>query len=179
MALDYLPSPGWAVIYGETPSATRWSELGDNDDALATGAGIDDLAILTRHIAALGITAPKIAGLPGSKQENTTNSAATKLRIEVGSGLIVGAAASEISKTVTFSTAFASRPYVVANAIGYKAGGGGIYDPTSVANDWGGQAASAVKPTTTTTVIRMRRIDGAAYTTGTDYYFNWIAIGEA
>lgn len=60
MALDYLPSPGWAVIYGETPSATRWSELGDNDDALATGAGIDDLAILTRHIAALGITYPKI-----------------------------------------------------------------------------------------------------------------------
>lgn len=51
MALDYLPSPGWAVIYGETPSATRWSELGDNDDALATGAGIDDNAIAARHLA--------------------------------------------------------------------------------------------------------------------------------
>lgn len=50
MALDYLPSPSWAVIYGETPSATRWSELGTNDDALATAAGIDDLAILTRHL---------------------------------------------------------------------------------------------------------------------------------
>lgn len=57
MALDYLPSPGWAVIYGETPSATRWSELGDNDDALATGAGIDNLAILNRHLAA-GIVDP-------------------------------------------------------------------------------------------------------------------------
>ena len=50
MALDYLPSPGWAVIYGETPSATRWSELGDNDDALATGAGWDDAIIKTRHL---------------------------------------------------------------------------------------------------------------------------------
>lgn len=59
MALDYLPSPGWAVIYGETPSATRWSELGDNDDALATGAGIDDLAILTRHLAAGAATDDK------------------------------------------------------------------------------------------------------------------------
>ena len=51
MALDYLPSPSWAVIYGETPSADRWSELGENDDALATGAGIDDDAIIARHIA--------------------------------------------------------------------------------------------------------------------------------
>lgn len=59
MALDYLPSPGWAVIYGETPSATRWSELGDNDDALATGAGIDDLAILTRHIKDAAVTSRK------------------------------------------------------------------------------------------------------------------------
>lgn len=50
MALDYLPSPGWAVIYGETPSATRWSELGDNDDALATGAGLDSNFLLTRHL---------------------------------------------------------------------------------------------------------------------------------
>lgn len=55
MALDYLPSPGWAVIYGETPSASRWSELGENDDALATGAGIDDNAIIKRHMAAASV----------------------------------------------------------------------------------------------------------------------------
>lgn len=60
MALDYLPSPSWAVIYGETPSATRWSELGENDDALATGAGIDDLAILTRHLNAGAVTNEKM-----------------------------------------------------------------------------------------------------------------------
>lgn len=58
MALDYLPSPSWAVIYGETPSATRWSELGDNDDALATGAGIDDFAIIARHLG-YGAVLPK------------------------------------------------------------------------------------------------------------------------
>jgi len=60
MALDYLPSPGWAVIYGETPSADRWSELGENDDALATGAGIDDDAILARHLAPLSVKARNI-----------------------------------------------------------------------------------------------------------------------
>lgn len=69
MALDYLPSPGWAVIYGETPSATRWSELGDNDDALATGAGIDDNAILARHIAnnAVGVTELDLSTLPNNR----------------------------------------------------------------------------------------------------------------
>lgn len=60
MALDYLPSPGWAVVYGETPSADRWSELGENDDALATGAGIDDAAILNRHLSAAAVKAANI-----------------------------------------------------------------------------------------------------------------------
>lgn len=63
MALDYLPTPSWSVVYGETPSASKWSELGANDDALATGAGIDDLAILTRHIANGGAG----AGVTGAK----------------------------------------------------------------------------------------------------------------
>lgn len=61
MALDYIPSPGWAVIYGETPSATRWSELGDNDDALATGAGLDDNSIIARHVASNAIAAKNLA----------------------------------------------------------------------------------------------------------------------
>ena len=65
MALDYLPSPGWAVIYGETPSATRWSELGDNDDSLATGAGIDDLAILNRHLALSSVKENNLSTVAG------------------------------------------------------------------------------------------------------------------
>lgn len=60
MALDYLPSPGWAVVYGETPAADRWSELGENDDALATGVGLDDSAIKTRHLDNASVTSPKI-----------------------------------------------------------------------------------------------------------------------
>lgn len=60
MPLTYLPSPNWAVVYGEVPSATRWSELGLNDNSLATGAGIDSLAILTRHYNTASITEDKI-----------------------------------------------------------------------------------------------------------------------
>lgn len=89
MALDYLPSPGWAVIYGETPSATRWSELGDNDDALATGAGIDDLAILNRHIANASVKQNKLitptAGSTTLRTSNFTTTSSSPVDITGGS----------------------------------------------------------------------------------------------
>lgn len=50
MALDYLPTPNWSVVYGEVPSASKWSQLGGNDNALALGTGWDDNVILNRHI---------------------------------------------------------------------------------------------------------------------------------
>ena len=83
MALDYLPSPSWAVIYGETPSADRWSELGENDDALATGAGMDDGFLATRHVPAGLITAAmrsqmvKSGTLSGAQLSSTGNKVVT------------------------------------------------------------------------------------------------------
>lgn len=47
-----VPNPGWNVVYGEIPAATKWSQLGANDDALAAGTGISDGAIINRHLAA-------------------------------------------------------------------------------------------------------------------------------
>lgn len=60
MALDYLPTPNWSVVYGEVPSASKWSQLGGNDNSLALGTGIDDLAILARHIALLAVKGKNI-----------------------------------------------------------------------------------------------------------------------
>lgn len=55
-----VPNPGWNVVYGEIPAASKWSQLGANDDALAAGTGISDDAILTRHILAGNVTVPKL-----------------------------------------------------------------------------------------------------------------------
>lgn len=40
-----LPWPSWSVVFGEQPTAAKWSELGANDDALAAGTGLNDGAL--------------------------------------------------------------------------------------------------------------------------------------
>lgn len=41
-----LPYPGWNVVYGATPTAAYWSQLGANDDALAAGTGFNSSAVI-------------------------------------------------------------------------------------------------------------------------------------
>ncbi len=43
---------GQSFVFGEQPSATKWNYLWDNDYALADGSGIEDDAIIARHISA-------------------------------------------------------------------------------------------------------------------------------
>lgn len=45
-----VPYPGWNVVYGEIPAASKWSQLGANDDALAAGTALNDNAVVNRHI---------------------------------------------------------------------------------------------------------------------------------
>lgn len=42
---------GQTFVFGETPSATKWQYLWDNDYALADGTGIDNNAIAARSLA--------------------------------------------------------------------------------------------------------------------------------
>lgn len=54
-----LPNPGWSVVYGEVPAASKWSQLGANDDALSNGSGLIDNALITRHYTNGSVTDPK------------------------------------------------------------------------------------------------------------------------
>ena len=45
-----LPYPSWNVVYGEIPAASKWSQLGANDDALAAGTAFTDRAIKSEAI---------------------------------------------------------------------------------------------------------------------------------
>lgn len=115
MALDYLPSPGWAVIYGETPSATRWSELGDNDDALATGVGIDDLAILNRHLA-----------LSSVKANNLDASAFNRFRAVKTASQTMSGAAGTFQKVTYPVSVTANAAYSIASST-FTAPAAGVY----------------------------------------------------
>jgi len=45
-----IPNPGWNVVAFEQPTAAKWSQLGENDDALSDGTGIQTGVILTEHL---------------------------------------------------------------------------------------------------------------------------------
>lgn len=46
----------WSVTAGEIPTTAYWNILGSNDASFNTGTGINDGAILTRHLAANNVT---------------------------------------------------------------------------------------------------------------------------
>lgn len=50
----------WSVVYGEQPTAAKWNQLGTNDAGFKDGTNIDNLAILTRHLADGNATTAKV-----------------------------------------------------------------------------------------------------------------------
>lgn len=51
---------GQTFVFGETPSATKWQYIWDNDYALADGTGIEDEAIQDRHVQDANIPVAKL-----------------------------------------------------------------------------------------------------------------------
>lgn len=60
---------GQTFTFGETPSATKWNYLWENDYALADGTGISDAAIINRH---LSTTAVKVGNIDFSTWPSVT-----------------------------------------------------------------------------------------------------------
>lgn len=55
----------WSVVFGETPSASKWNILGTNDQSFNDGTGIGALAVVGASIAALAITNAKLNNATG------------------------------------------------------------------------------------------------------------------
>jgi len=51
---------GQTFTFGETPSATKWGYLWENDYALADGTGIENDAIINRHIDDEAVDLPEL-----------------------------------------------------------------------------------------------------------------------
>lgn len=59
----------WSVVFGEQPTAAKWNQLGANDAGFKDGTNIDNLAILTRHIADLNVTPAKLSAAANKYEE--------------------------------------------------------------------------------------------------------------
>lgn len=178
MPLTYLPSPSWAVVYGEVPSATRWSELGLNDNSLATGAGIDDLAILTRHIAANAITGAKIANYKAYIQRDTTNTTENAAIIQAGWGRFNPAPNTPTAiENVTFPTPFTTLPIVLISPAGGVAANTNAPYPGTSTSYTDNQQAVANNQSTTGFSATLTRQGGATFSNATTIFYTWIAIG--
>lgn len=66
-------TPAWSVVFGEQPTAAKWSELGANDDALANGSAfslnnnvIPGNALATNAITLLSLKSSTSQGSIGS-----------------------------------------------------------------------------------------------------------------
>lgn len=109
------------------------------------------------------------------RQRNTTNSVIAPL-IQVGTGFVTGNNTASVTKAITFPVGFKTGtvPAVTTSALGFRNTGAFNDSGLSV----GAAIASAAAPSATGFTENFSAITG---TLGTafDYYFSWIAIGEA
>lgn len=85
-----LPNPGWNVVAFEVPTAAKWNQLGENDDALADGSALQS-GIITNDMFATG------AGEPGGAWTSWTPTLTN-----LSGGTLQFAVYTQIGKTVIF-----------------------------------------------------------------------------
>lgn len=168
----------WSVVYGEQPTAAKWNQLGTNDAGFKDGTNIDNLAILTRHLADANVTSAKLAEafLRAQRQDNTSNTAQTGLRIQYGWGYCTAPGGTTFSNTttVTFPAAFASAPIVFATGAGYIDG----TNPVVITDlsTWEKSSASVGSLTASTCIVRCYA-GGDTIAATRRMGFTWLAIG--
>lgn len=105
----------WSVVFGETPSASKWNILGTNDAGFNDGTAIGNLAIIARHMAAnsvlpaaLGLSSAFTGGV--ATQANAGTAGGTMYYINLGGLKLLWGRTAVMNGTgvfgVTFPTSF-------------------------------------------------------------------------
>lgn len=140
----------WSVVFGEQPTAAKWNQLGANDAGFKDGTNIDNLAILTRHLADLNVTTRKMlptfqsvaTGAGASRQSivgattaNLTNmsisytSGATVERLFISGEFICQAGAAGAQPIIRVNGSAIGRSGYIDTTVGYvKALPSAVYD---------------------------------------------------
>jgi len=164
----------WSVVFGEQPTAAKWNQLGQNDAGFKDGTNIDNLAILTRHLADSNVTSAKLAQafVKGRYQANTTNSTIADKAVQMGFNYVPIVASTNGSRSVTFPTAFSEVPILLPCILSYNPS-----VPAS-AGDLGG--ALGVGPRISISSLTATGFTAQVYqpsSSTTNFVYHWIAIG--
>lgn len=175
----------WSVVFGEQPTAAKWNILGTNDASFHDGTGIDDDAILTRHVLDENITSPKLAEafLKGRRRNISTNVVIGNYRIQIGWDYSTGGGAFDLIKAITFPVAFSGTPIVVVSGVGARSvASGAPTELSDLATSYGGGTATSYNTNTITASgfnIQGTRADSSVFSNTFNWGFTWIAIGPA
>lgn len=192
---------GQSFTFGETPSATKWNYLWENDYALADGTGIEDDAISGRQIQFdnnqdleaknSGGTAKKVLRLDNDNylrlsqipiQQHPANSASNStgedILFQMGWISVQGAGTAQASKAVTFPAAFGT---LYGICFGNLAAGvdGSPADITEFTVGYGSQPSLvyAEDPTTSGFTANFVRLGGGTLGSGNVFGASYIAFG--
>lgn len=195
-----LPYPGWNVVYGEIPAATKWSQLGANLDALAAGTGMNDNSVGSRIIQLANNEA--IKGLDSAASEkdliklaaddyarlgrfpqqgNTTNTTKDNIIIQYGWTYTQGNGTNTSNtKAVTFPKAFTSPPAVILTPLGET----GATPTTPYGTNLGGVGYAPIPRVGILSATGFSwqisaQTTGNPWNSATTLIASWIAIGEA
>lgn len=185
--LDRLYPIGAAVV----PTATsawandlvEWLLKSHNPDGTLKESAIPELkpqVIPDKSITAdkIDFTTMPLAEKVKVKRNNTTTDKSVNMQCGVAMiSVPTPAQVVESTVTITFPTQFKSGtiPVVVCTFNGYNSYSDGWTD--TPLSDWGACVIGAVSVTNNSFIARARRVDGGKL--WGNYYFNWIAIGQA
>ena len=173
-----LPNPGMDAVPFTPLTAEFLDDMIENIESLSDGTGFENGAITTNTLADNGVTGSKVDfGTFIARQYDTTNSNPNNVKIQYGWGRIAGAAATNISESVTFPTPYTSLPVVLVTAGGgvTTGGGSGAYPGTSTSYMDNMQAGANNESTTGFQVTITRQ--GANFTVGHTLFYTWVAFG--
>lgn len=155
----------WSVVFGEQPSAAKWNILGSNDAYFDTSiTALNDLIAKSGSNTVLN-------NIP--YQAQTSNSVRDGVLIQHGYGSFATGAAASKTKTITFPTAYATIPIVIACAGGDDTGGSTVLGAGNAED----QSFHINAITLTNSSFVARALATASWASGTTVFFHWIAIG--
>ena len=110
------------------------------------------------------------------RQDNTSNSTPTYLKIQTGWGFILGSGSSGVmTKAVTFPTSFTNAPVIYMTYLNTKSGS----DPASITEFTSGAEDVTVSSTSiSTSGFTARMYKPSAFTNTSRFGYSWVAIGE-